>query len=462
LLLEWLEERSVPSTATLANGTLTVTGTSAADYIVVRRAQDMISVDGTPLKVPATQVKQVVVNAGAGNDIVRLDSENLGGQPLGVACTVLGGDGDDSIFGTPGPDKLYGQDGNDLIVAGAGNDVVSGGDGNDTLYGEDGDDILLGGNGNDTLIGGNGNDTIVGNAGSDTFIGGPGHNTYQDDYAPPNPAAGGAGVVRAIAAVQPGDTKYASPDDIDQGLVDTCACLSALAAFAKTNPSDLAARIQYDKVLGDYLVPIYQNNHWTTQRVHFDGTWTDNDPQPRAGADGVSRDYWPLLYQRAYLQAFNVDTSSPDGSQWAERGTSSDDAYSQAWRFGDVAEQALTGHKAEVHYGLTDGDKQYLEQMLNAGKDVIADTQSLSGKQATVAGAGLVFSHSYTVLDMGTDARGTYVDLRNPWGVDAAPGATAGWSATDAAYFNQGDVDDGIIRVNWNTFEKAFSTLAAA
>src|SRR5439155_20047511 len=150
-----------------------------------------------------------------------------------------------------------------------------------------------------------GNDSLLGGPGRDVLYGGDGTDRYQDDYAAPTAASGGAGVLRSIAAVRPGETKYASPDDIHQGLVNTCSCLSALAAFAQTNPTDLAARIRYDAALGQYLVPLYTSNRWTDVAVKFDGSWTDNEPTPLTAADGVSRDYWPLLYQRTYLQAVN-------------------------------------------------------------------------------------------------------------------------------------------------------------
>src|SRR5206468_9154105 len=112
--------------------------------------------------------------------------------------------------------------------------------------------------------------------------GGDGVDRYQDDYLAPTSAAG---VLNAIAAVRPGETKYASPSDIDQGLVNTCSCLSALAAFAQTNPTDLATRIRYDAALGNFLVPLFTNSRWTDVAVAFDGSWTDNEPTPLAAGD---------------------------------------------------------------------------------------------------------------------------------------------------------------------------------
>nr|WP_222937976.1 immunoglobulin-like domain-containing protein [Pseudomonas lactis] len=62
------------------------------------------------------------------------------------------------------------KDANDTLLGGAGDDILFGQGGNDTLDGGKGNDILLGGTGNDTLIGGQGNDILIGGSGADTFV----------------------------------------------------------------------------------------------------------------------------------------------------------------------------------------------------------------------------------------------------------------------------------------------------
>src|SRR5262249_51192308 len=117
LLLERLEDRSLPAaSAVLSAGVLTVTGTPAADVIVVRRAGDIIRVDGAAA-VPAAAVSRIVVNAGAGNDMIFLNSQDTPGQqPLGVPVVVYAGDGDDTVLGSSGADAPYGQNGNDVLL----------------------------------------------------------------------------------------------------------------------------------------------------------------------------------------------------------------------------------------------------------------------------------------------------------------------------------------------------------
>ncbi|MFP1780662.1 Ig-like domain-containing protein, partial [Lonsdalea quercina] len=81
------------------------------------------------------------------------------------------------------------QGGNDTISGGSGNDLLYGQGGNDILDGGLGDDILYGGSGDDVLRGGVGNDTLIGGSGADTFVwkaGDTGYDTIKDF----NPAEG--------------------------------------------------------------------------------------------------------------------------------------------------------------------------------------------------------------------------------------------------------------------------------
>ena len=58
--------------------------------------------------------------------------------------------------------NIYGtNDGADTLLGGAGNDI---------LFGQGGNDTLNGGAGNDILVGGKGNDILTGGAGADTFV----------------------------------------------------------------------------------------------------------------------------------------------------------------------------------------------------------------------------------------------------------------------------------------------------
>ena len=80
------------------------------------------------------------------------------------------------ILGNGLNNNIFPFGGDDCVVAGAGNDIVYDeymgfniGSGNDVILGGPGDDILYGGNGKDHLIGGPGYDICDGGNGQDTF-----------------------------------------------------------------------------------------------------------------------------------------------------------------------------------------------------------------------------------------------------------------------------------------------------
>ncbi len=83
--------------------------------------------------------------------------------------TIFGRGGNDDIFGSEGVNTLYGEDGNDALYGGSNADYIYGGKGNDNLYGAGGNNKLFGNEGNDILYSGSGNDLIDGGAGNDNI-----------------------------------------------------------------------------------------------------------------------------------------------------------------------------------------------------------------------------------------------------------------------------------------------------
>jgi Ca2+-binding RTX toxin-like protein len=164
--------------ATLAGGTLTVTGTAGNDAVTIdsktevkaslrRIVRDdyVVSVDGKAVaSFRKADVSRINVDLGAGNDTFKFGTAD---QPLkvlklvrnvvtsvvqNVAVNVKGGAGDDVLTGT------------------AGNELLDGGTGHDKLVGNGGADQLVGGDGNDALIAGLGNATMLGGAGDDVLF----------------------------------------------------------------------------------------------------------------------------------------------------------------------------------------------------------------------------------------------------------------------------------------------------
>lgn len=153
---------TVKPTVELQNGILTVNGSNVDDKISLdeRSLGVLVTINGKLLnRVVASQVTKIVVNAGEGNDSVKISS-NIKRETM-----LNGGDGNDSIWGGASRDVIYG---------GRGNDRLYGNDGNDQLYGEDGDDILDGGKGSDSHSGGLGLDTLFVSRTADTWETGPG------------------------------------------------------------------------------------------------------------------------------------------------------------------------------------------------------------------------------------------------------------------------------------------------
>jgi hypothetical protein len=101
--------------------------------------------------VPGTVVRQ-----GLGTQIFVSDVRS---DPL---CSVVGGNGPDTLNGTAGADVICGGPGNDTITGAGGNDLLLGNLGNDRLTGGPGADRLVGGDGTDTCDGGIGTDTSTG------------------------------------------------------------------------------------------------------------------------------------------------------------------------------------------------------------------------------------------------------------------------------------------------------------
>lgn len=108
----------------------------------------------------------------------------------GLAATLVGTAGNDTITGTAAADVIAGLDGNDTLIGLAGNDRICGGLGDDTIYGEATQFPPVAIGGNDRIFGQGGNDLLVGDfglidlpavagvsGGMDTLEGGPGADT---------------------------------------------------------------------------------------------------------------------------------------------------------------------------------------------------------------------------------------------------------------------------------------------
>ncbi|MEO5374635.1 MAG: cadherin-like domain-containing protein, partial [Alphaproteobacteria bacterium] len=193
-------------------------GGAGTDTLVMGNGNDAVFLDD-PYNHPNTQahIQDVeVIVAGDGNDVVDMTSDRFSYGKV----TILGGDGNDVLWGNAGADKIEGGTGNDNLKGGAGNDSLLGGDGNDLLNGESGNDLLNGGGGTDTATyysgaavsvdlaagtaTGQGSDTLVGienvigSRGNDTLLGNSGNNVLEGQ-AGNDVLNGGAGADTILA-----------------------------------------------------------------------------------------------------------------------------------------------------------------------------------------------------------------------------------------------------------------------
>ena len=140
--------------------TLTITGTTASDKLALRlRAghpqtlQVDFGDDGrADFHIRRHRFDRIVVNAGNGNDAVRIDESN-------------------GAFTTTTPTQINGQDGDDTLTGGSGAEALNGGDGNDTISGGPGADHIALGAGDDRFIWnpGDGSDVVDGSLGHDVM-----------------------------------------------------------------------------------------------------------------------------------------------------------------------------------------------------------------------------------------------------------------------------------------------------
>jgi len=147
--------------AALDQGALSVEGTPAGEKIALRLEAGrpgILQVDfgddgSAEFSFARAEVSSITVDAGGGDDSVRVDDAN--GAVSGATPTRLdGGAGDDTIaggggaeilIGGPGRDSIDGNRGGDTAFMGAGDDtfVWDPGDGSDVVEGQDGRDTML-------------------------------------------------------------------------------------------------------------------------------------------------------------------------------------------------------------------------------------------------------------------------------------------------------------------------------
>ena len=156
-----VERANAAYSARVNNGTLTLTGNGASDQLALRLQAGVpttLQVDvgdngSADLSFDRAAFDRIVVNAGGGNDRVRIDETN-------------------GVFTDTEETSINGQNGHDTLLGGSGIELFLGGAKNDLVDGNGGNDVGVLGTGRDTFVWdpGDGSDIVEGQGGTDTLV----------------------------------------------------------------------------------------------------------------------------------------------------------------------------------------------------------------------------------------------------------------------------------------------------
>jgi Ca2+-binding RTX toxin-like protein len=373
---------------------------------------------------------------------------------------IYGGNQNDTIYGAGDNDELWGGDHDDWIYGEAGFDVAHGESGNDHIYGGIGEDTLFGEAGIDELFGEADNDTLVGGAGADYLDAGLGKDRlYGFDNFSHASYDGETDTYRDSFDLSRWVVDGVSPLDVNQDKSHTCSILATLAAVAGNPAVDLAGGIRY---LGNsqFEVRLFPENGGAAiwQRIEFDGSWTTTDAQPTrerlaageanllpagvfnsatGASDGlplgaVVNEFWPLLYQRAYLEYMGINWRDPNPDNWVDNAPGRE-AWARSWRVAEV----ITGWQKSTTTSFKD-----LPGGTEAEKGAVLGARMISALNAghvlTIGGLG----HVYAVL--GLDNVADKITLYDPRAADN--------NSSCARDRDRDNPNDGIIVMSWDAF----------
>ena len=293
--------------------------------------------------------------------------------------------------------------------------------------------------------------------GDPDFVGPPDPNNSGDEGTRPHEPQQVTGMYLTDgAASDPGYDKAMSFDKVVQGQSDTCAFASTLSAVALSS-FDLASGITLvsQQSPSDYLYDVRMFEPQADGSYKpilipedFNGTINSSDAKSTD-----PNEFWPTLYQRAYLQV--------------------ESAIGRDYHFSVNAFEALTGMPTVFYTaaGFTQTvTPAFIENALNSGNPMTAGTVANSDPYHLDPAAGIIGDHFYAVVGIEIPASGatsgTYLTLRNPWGTDTTPlnfdkDGDGLLNAAEWVNFEHGldGANDGIIRVSWSDFEKYFNNV---
>jgi Ca2+-binding RTX toxin-like protein len=187
-------------------GNNTIDGGADADIIVGGSGNELLQGGGGP-------ARDTIYGEG-GDD--RIYAATLAAPALANAQGVLvGGAGNDSLYGSVGADYLYGGADDDSLEGGGGIDVLIGESGSDTMRGGDGNDVFYSGVGTNSMFGDAGDDVFLSEGSADFIEGGSDHNYYYRYAAGSVQITGGAGIDEFVGGVAASNDTFTGGDGQD-------------------------------------------------------------------------------------------------------------------------------------------------------------------------------------------------------------------------------------------------------
>jgi len=158
--------------------------------------------------------------------------------------------------------------------------------------------------------------------------------------------------------------------------------------------------------------------------VRFDGQLTQENGRTYDALSTTKGEFWPLLFQRAYMKTVEHDP-------YSAKSMASFGGESSGYR----ALQTLTGRNPYIDL-LTSYSPQQLRQLVSNRKVV------------DVGGTG----HRYAVLDVYQSGSEWFVRLYNPWARDLTHDSRLAIIPDNR--------NDGVITVRWSSFTAAFKSIS--
>lgn len=213
-----------------------------------------------------------------------------------------------------------------------------------------------------------------------------------------------------------GDSHVVDYDDIAQGGLNDCYVVGGIAAVARQNP-DLVKNAVRDNGDGTYTVTFYEKDNgflgipgfgddsYKKVEITVSGDFSDKAAQGSGdftNGEGEKAEIWPKIVEKAYAQYKGGYDAIDNGGNSAE------------------IMSLLTGKDATQHDDLGDYSYEDMKSDFDSGRAIVLGTpDDFEGvDKKTAENHGLVDWHVYTVVGVGEDSKGRYVEVYNPHGTE--------------------------------------------